>query len=142
MPPEQVRRLLWAAFSPAGTSTVGSRASFGLVVLSSFVAAIFSWVVASWLTRRRPISAKFAAMLIGLTISTAGFTAFFFFLQHFFESGREHAPFLSRAFLVEVFYSGLSLTYLFAVTGLRLFLPAGLVVLLVASFAFARRQEL
>jgi hypothetical protein len=113
-----------------------------LVAGGSLLAALFSWVAASLVAGRRPPSGRFAAMLVALTVSTAGFTALLFFLDHFFAEGRQHAPFLSKAFLIEVFYSGLSVTYLFAVTGLRLFFPLGLVALFFASHAFAVRREL
>jgi hypothetical protein len=114
----------------------------GLVALSSLIAAALSWPAASLVGRGRPPTARFAAMLIALTLSTALVTALLFFLQHFFAPGSRHAPFFSSYFLVEIFHSALSVTYLFAVTGLRLFFPAGLAVMILASLAFAVRREL
>jgi hypothetical protein len=127
----------------AGWQADGRLWSFlGIVAAGSFLAAGISWPSAALVSRRRPPTARFAAMLIGLTLSTALITAFLFFLQHFFAPGMEHAPVFTRWFLVELFYSGLSTTYLFAVTGLRLFFPVGLLVMVLASYAFAVRREL
>lgn len=114
----------------------------GLVAVAGFLAAAISWPAASLVSRHRPPTARFAAMLIALTLSTALITALLFFLQHFFAPGMRHAPLFSRFFLVELFHSALSVTYLFAVTGLRLFFPAGLVLMMLASGAFAARREL
>jgi hypothetical protein len=113
-----------------------------LVAPATLLAAALSWPAAALVSRGRPPTARFAAMLIALTLSTALLTAFLFFVQHFFAPGARHAPLFSTYFLVELFHSALAATYLFAVTGLRLFFPAGLVVMILASLAFARRREL
>ncbi len=118
------------------------RSFLGLVAMASFFAALFSWIAASLAAGRRPPPARFAAMLLALTLSTALATAFLFFLSHFFAPGNDHAPLLSRGFLVELFHSALSVTYLFIVTGLRLFFPVGLLVMVLASYSFAVRREL
>jgi len=127
----------------AGWSIDGRLWSFlGIVAVAGFLAAALSWLAASLVGRRRPPTARFAAMLIALTLSTALVTALLFFLQHFFAPGVRHAPLLSSFFLVELFHSAISVTYLFAVTGLRLFFPAGFGLMVLASYAFAARREL
>jgi hypothetical protein len=122
----------------AGWSLNGRLAELlALVGASGLGAGIMSWRAASSLASGRPFPARCAAMLLSLTLATAGFAVVIFVGDQFFTTGRQHAAFPSRAFATELLQSSVSLAYLFAVIGLRMYLPFGLLPLFAASFWFA-----
>ncbi|ADZ70017.1 hypothetical protein [Polymorphum gilvum] len=108
-------------------------------LLGSFVAWIAAAVVAC--LRRHP-SARFAAMVLSLGIGTVATTALLFFLQFRAYYAQWHDATLSKAWIVETLMTGATAAYLFGIEGMRILLPWGLPLLLLAALVFTRRQAL
>jgi uncharacterized membrane protein YsdA (DUF1294 family) len=122
---------------------MGDRAR--VVVLVFLVAGLAggaaAWTVAALLARHRPASARFAAMLVLLMVSTAGAVALAQFVQlaaavTWIGSGK---PLLDRLF--SPIGIGLKAVYVTAAAGLPLVLPWGVAALLAGAAAFAIRTR-
>nr|WP_205926316.1 MULTISPECIES: hypothetical protein [unclassified Rhizobium] len=92
-------------------------------------------------TRSRPVSARFAAFFLMLSIGTAAMTAFLFSMDYRWFYSRWHAPFGSLIWTFQLLYTGASAVYQFAILGLSLFLPFGLLCLIAVSAYLARRTH-
>jgi len=104
----------------------------------SFFGAVFARAFAALISRFRSVpSARFAAMLLGLSIGTAGMTAFLHFL-HFRAFYTEwHSEIWSIHWAVEQVMTGVNSAYIFVVEGMMLLLPWGLALLLAAAYDYA-----
>ncbi len=91
--------------------------------------------------RQRPTSARFAAFFLALSIGTAAMTAFLFAMDYRWFYSRWHAPFGSLIWIFQFLFTGASAVYQFAVLGLALFLPLGLLCLIVVSAYLARQRD-
>lgn len=82
---------------------------------------------------------RFALAIIGLATTTIGLTALAYAIQYrlYYSEWHDHA--FTIRWIFEVGFTTLAAIYQFAVMGMRLFLPVGLVALLVAGLWFARR---
>lgn len=109
-----------------------------LFFAGGFCGALFARLFAALITRFRPVpSARFAAMLLGLSCGTAGMTAFLHFL-HFRAFYTEwHSEIWSVHWAVEQIMTGVNSTYIFVVEGMMLLLPWGLALLLAAAYDYA-----
>jgi hypothetical protein len=100
------------------------------LTLVYFFGGALSWPVVVLLVRRfarqRPTSARFAAFFLALSIGTAAMTAFLFAMDYRWFYSRWHAPFGSLIWIFQFLFTGASAVYQFAVLGLALFLPLGL----------------
>ncbi len=83
---------------------------------------------------------RVAAALLCLAVATAAATGGIFALQYGDYYSTWHAPFLTVAWTFQFVFTTASALYQFAVLGLRLFLPIGLVALITASLFVARRR--
>ena len=114
-------------------------AAFALFSLGAAVAALLAWPLARIITRSRPASAQLAAILLLLMSGTAGFAAFFFFLQ----TRAYYAPYYpfepTLDWLYHFAFTGAAAAYQVGVLGVRYFLPLGLIPLFIAAFIFASR---
>ncbi len=112
-----------------------------LFALGALIAGFLSWLMAAMVAGNRPVSARFAAMMVLLAVSTAGLTAFLFFLQFRVYYAQWHASELTLLWLYQLAFTGASAVYIFMSSGLRMLLPFGLPVLFGAAYLFARRQR-
>ncbi|TXH85295.1 MAG: hypothetical protein E6Q77_00785 [Rhizobium sp.] len=113
------------------------------LTLVYFFGGALSWPILVPLTRRfvrrRPTSARFAAFFLALSIGTSAMTAFLFAMDYRWFYARWHAPFGSLIWTFQFLFTGASAVYQFAVLGLTLFLPFGLLCLLAVSAYLARQ---
>ncbi|SDU22862.1 hypothetical protein [Stappia sp. ES.058] len=116
-----------------------SLAVIAVFAVGSFFGAWLAWGAARILTwRRRRRSARFAAMVVCLSLGTAGLTAFFFFLQLRGYYADWHTHELSYRMFWEQVFTGATTAYIFGVMGARVLLPFMLLPLFAASWYFAR----
>ncbi|TWB61937.1 hypothetical protein FBZ98_1011283 [Rhizobium sp. ERR 922] len=115
------------------------------LTLVYFFGGALSWPILVPLTqrfaRRRPTGARFAAFFLALSIGTAAMTAFLFAMDYRWFYSRWHAPFGSLIWIFQFLFTGASAVYQFAVLGLTLFLPFGLLCLTAVSAYLARRAR-
>ncbi|MBN8951654.1 MAG: hypothetical protein BGP09_22030 [Rhizobium sp. 60-20] len=113
------------------------------LTLVYFFGGALSWPILVPLARRfarhRPTSARFAAFFLALSIGTAAITAFLFAMDYRWFYSRWHAPFGSLIWIFQFLFTGASAVYQFAILGLTLFLPLGLLCLIAVSAYLARR---
>ncbi|MGY5776800.1 hypothetical protein [Rhizobium sp. LEGMi135b] len=115
------------------------------LTLVYFFGGALAWPILVPLTRRfarrRPTSARFAAFFLALSIGTAAMTAFLFAMDYRWFYSRWHAPFGSLIWTFQFLFTGASAVYQFAVLGLALFLPFGLLCLIAVSAYLARQAR-
>lgn len=125
-----------------GEALTGRSAAVVLVMTASgFLGAVCAWGLASLLTFRRRkgrLPARFAAMMLSLTLGTAGFAALGFFLQLRAYYSDWHTTTISMQMFWEVAFTAASSSYVFAVLTVRPLLPFALLPLLAFSWYFAR----
>ena len=143
--------IVWASVMTAAVAvlTLGLRAEAvsgrTLAVLlvfatGSLIGALLAWLAArvlSW-PRRHRIAARFAAMVITLSLGTAGITAFLFFLQLRIYYLPWHANEISAQMFWETIFTAAGTAYIFGVMSARLLLPVMLLPLFAAAWFFAR----
>lgn len=110
-----------------------------------FLGGMLAWPVLLPLARlcahRRAVETRFAAYFVVLSIGTMAATAFLFALDYRIFYARWHAPFGSIVWMFQFAFTSASAVYQFAVLGSRLFLPLGLLFLVITSIHLARRQR-
>ncbi|MBB4278272.1 hypothetical protein [Rhizobium mongolense] len=115
------------------------------LALLYFAGGLFSWPfmlpIGRFFAYRRRIETRFAAFFVCLTAGTMLMTAFLFSMDYRIFYSRWHAPFGSLLWTYQFIFTGANAVYQFLVLGLRLFLPFGLVCLLVTSYALAKRMR-
>ncbi len=115
------------------------------LALVYFFGGALSWPILIPLTRRlirkRPASARFAAFFLVLSIGTTAMTAFLFAMDYRWFYSRWHAPFGSLVWTFQFLFTGASAVYQFAVLGVTLFLPFGLLCLIAVSAYLARHRH-
>lgn len=101
--------------------------------IAGFITAAIAWGLERMLTGRRPPTARFAAMVILLSIGTAGatFLASGLYTVQFFYADMEPLPTL-KGFENLLFFLAAH-GYSFAASTARLFLPLGVICLFLAS---------
>lgn len=118
-----------------------SAAVVAVFASGSFLGAWCAWGAASLVTLRRRKArgpARFAAMVLFLSVGTAAFAAFFFFLQLRAYYSEWHTQRISYRMLWEQVFTAATTAYIFGVMGVRALLPFALVPLLAFSLYFAR----
>ena len=127
----------------AGRQAFGGRVAtlLGLFAAAAFAAGLLAPAGTALLAATRPARTRFAAMTLLLVVLTAGFSAFFYFLQYQAYFSAFHAGIFTAYGVVQLLFTGASAAFQFAVFGLRLFLPAGLLVVFIAAFLHARQQD-
>lgn len=106
--------------------------------IASAMAAYLTMVLAETFVLEKPAMARFSFFFAALCISTIGLTAFIFAVHFRLTVSQWSAPFLSLEWIERTFFTMMTATYLFAVTGFRLLMPWGIVALSVASIGFSR----
>ncbi|MXN63779.1 hypothetical protein GR183_02580 [Stappia sp. GBMRC 2046] len=118
-----------------------SLVAVALFAAGSFLAAPIALGLAGIVAKYRPQpSARFAAMFVALTLTSAGITALLFYLQFRIYYSQWHETHLSRGLLMEILFTGASSGYIFVVGGVRPMLPVALPLILAVSFLYARRK--
>jgi hypothetical protein len=115
-----------------------------LLVAFFGIGAFIAFPVAAWVLRRAPhhwqTGQRFALAFVGLSLVTIGLTALIFALHFRAYFAEWHDDHLSVRLIFETVFTLLSAVYQFLVLGLRLYIPLGLVALLVASWSFATKR--
>ena len=116
---------------------------WSLTALMFFGAALawpFSLMAYRFLAFQRSRQAAFAAAFICLTIMTIGVTSVMFALLYRNFYAQWHGDPFTKLWLMQLIFTIGSALYQFAVQGLRLYLPLGVVFLFAASFMLARNH--
>ncbi|WP_153768489.1 hypothetical protein [Labrenzia sp. CE80] len=126
-----------------GEALSGRTLAVALMFLAgSFLGAIFARCFAGLICRwRKTPSARFASLFIGLSVGTAGLTAFIHYLHFSAYYAQWHGEFGSLHRLVEIIMTGASSAYIFTVQGMQLLLPWGLTLLFAAAWDYARSSR-
>lgn len=141
--------LFWgAAMGGSAYLDVAHRADHaGILAIALLFAAggALAFPVAFFLTRlaARPFGAagRLAACFILLGLGTAGATALVFAAQYRIHYAASHADAFSHVWALQLFFTLLAALYQFAVVGLRLYVPYGLLALAAFSLWFALRPR-
>jgi hypothetical protein len=99
------------------------------------IAWVLSILALSFLTRFLVLSAPYRAVLAacGLGLATIAVTAFLFALDYRAFYVRWHADAFTRDWILQFLFTGASAVYQFLVLGLRLYLPLGPLLVLLAT---------
>ncbi|TCL73568.1 hypothetical protein [Rhizobium sp. BK251] len=115
------------------------------VLLLYFLGGLLSWPfvlpVGLFFAHGRAPETRFASFFVVLAAGTVAMTAFLFALDYRFFYARWHAPFGSMVWIYQFLFTSASAVYQFAVLGVRLLLPLGLLCLFTTSFLLARRMR-
>ncbi len=110
-----------------------------LYAAAALCAGFLAWPIAEFIAGpQRPATARFAAMVVCLALLTSGLSALLYFLDHRVYFAAFHADAFTLKWAYQVLFTGAAAAFQFAVSGLRLLTPFGLVVLIAAGIAFAR----
>lgn len=125
---------------------IGSQTShWSMLILVYFLGGAIAWPFALYAMRvaaiRRRAEVRFAAAFLALTLGTIGFTAVIFAIIYRNFYAEWHGEFFSRLWFVQLAFTSATAIYQFAVIGLRLYLPLGLVMLFAASLWQARTMR-
>lgn len=116
-----------------------------MLILIYFLGGAIAWPFALYAMRvaaiRRRAEVRFAAAFLALSVGTIGFTAviFAFVYRNFY--AQWHGEFFSTLWFIQLAFTSATAIYQFAVIGLRLYLPLGLVMLFAASLWQARTMR-
>jgi hypothetical protein len=110
-----------------------------------FAGGVTAWfpalILARFLSFNTPLQTRFSACFLFLSLTTFAMTALIFALQYRIFYSQWHAPLLTRIWILQQIFTTAAAIYQFAVLGLRLYLPLGVIVLIGTSFALARRMR-
>lgn len=115
------------------------------VAVIYLVGALIAFPPALWLARvlslGKPRDVACAAFFLALAVATIGITAAIYALDYRSYYTQWHAPAFSKSWTLQFVFTIAGALYQFAVLGLRLYMPLGLVALLVAALWFARQPR-
>lgn len=109
-----------------------------LMFIGTSVGGAFGWFFSIWFSTHRISPKRFATSIVLILIFTVGIAALLFALQYRFYYSQWHMPVFSIGWLFQLFFTGLSALYLFAVQGLRLLLPFAPIGLIIATITFTK----
>ncbi len=89
----------------------------------------------------RRLDTRFAASFLALALCTILMTAFLFSLQYRQFYAQWHAPFGTEIWMFQYVFTAASAVYQFMVYGLKLYLPAGMVMILLTAAFLARHMR-
>jgi hypothetical protein len=104
---------------------------------AAFAAPITLWFVRIIGTKNS--NSAFATSFILLSVFTIAFTAILFALDFWHYFVQWHGPTFSKLWLNQFIFTFASALYQFLVSGLRLYLPCGLIALIIASLWASQR---
>jgi len=113
-----------------------------LVFFGAACAWPFSLATFRFIAFRRAREAAFAAAFLSLTAFTIGMTAIAFAVIYRNFYAQWHGDPFTKLWLAQLVFTTASALYQFAVQGVRLYLPLGLVFLFAASYLLARSHHL
>lgn len=115
------------------------------LALLFFLGGTLGWLaslpIARAVSRNRRQENRLAACFLGLTLGTTGFTALLFAFQYRMFYARWHDPFLTVTWCIQLVATSLGAIYQFLVLGVPNFLPVAFPLVLVVSFALAKRMR-
>lgn len=111
-----------------------------LVLFSSIIAYPLARLTLHIIDRKKRFETQFAGSFFCLTIATIGLTAATYSLSYWSFYAQWHGPAFSRLWVWQFFFTNLGALYQFAVMGLKLYLPLGIVFLTLASWLIAREK--
>jgi hypothetical protein len=115
------------------------------LALLYFTGGLLAWPfilpLGRFLAHRRSPETRFAAFFLTLAAGTILMTAFLFAMDYRVFYSAWHASFGSLTWVFQFVFTGASAVYQFAVLGIRLFLPLGLLCLFGTSVALAKRMR-
>lgn len=113
-----------------------------IILLMSFATSIVGYLLAMLAVRtfvkRNRFETRFAGYFSFLIVMTIGCNAIFFCIHYWLFYTQWHAPFLSKTWAWQFIFTNVGALYQFAVLGLLLYLPLGLIFLTITSFLKAR----
>ena len=112
-----------------------------LYAAGAFLSFPFSLFFATFLGASRRADTRFAASFLSLSFCTLAMTAFLFSQQFRLFYAQWHSDFGTKLWLNEFVFTSASAVYQFLVSGLRLYLPLGLIELILASLWLAKRMR-
>jgi hypothetical protein len=104
--------------------------------------AFFAAPIALWCARiiaRKNANSAFSAMFVLLSVGTIGLTALMFAFDFWLYFSQWHGDLFSGLWINQFVFTFASAIYQFLVSGLRLYLPLGLIALVIASMWASRR---
>lgn len=113
----------------------------GAVLCGAAAGGLLAWTTAARLAGRRPASARFAAMLVLLTVGTAAGLAATLFVRLAAPVPWMHPERSALETVFSIVGIGLKAVYVTAAAGLPLLLPWGLLPLFAGAAAFALRTR-
>jgi uncharacterized membrane protein len=125
--------LLWRHMLPLGLT----RLTFIFGLGGALAAPIALWCAK--IIARKNANSAFAAMFMILSTSTIGLTAMIFAIDFWSYFSQWHGEVFSRLWVIQFVFTFGSAIYQFMVSGLRLYLPLGLVALILASMWASHR---
>ena len=135
--------LISASFSlwqSNGFLTSHSTSILFLVFFSAFIAFPLAMVTLHILDRHKRFETQLAGCFLFLTIATIGITAVAYSLNYWSFFHQWHGALFSRLWAWQFFYTNLGALYQFAVIGLRLFMPLGIIFLCLMSYFIAQKN--
>jgi hypothetical protein len=124
-----------------GMETAHVRDLAMLFFAGGLLAWLFMLPLGRFLAHRRSLKTRFAAFFVALAAGTILMTAFLFAMDYRVFYSAWHASFGSTTWVLQFVFTGASAVYQFAVLGIRLFLPLGLLCLFGTSIALAKRMR-
>ena len=112
-----------------------------LYAAGAFLSFPFSLFFATFFGAGRRADTRFAASFLSLSFCTLAMTAFIFSQQFRLFFAQWHGDFGTGLWLNEFVFTSASAVYQFLVSGLRLYLPVGLIELILASLWLAKRMR-
>lgn len=112
-----------------------------LYAAGGFLSFPFSLFFATFFGSGRRGDTRFAASFLSLTCCTIAMTAFLFSQQYRLFYAQWHDDFGTGLWLNEYVFTSAAAVYQFFVFGLRLYLPLGLIELILASLWLAKRMR-
>ncbi len=112
----------------------------GMFAAGGFCGFVGAWLLLGFVPDSWDAARRFALAFILIGAGTVGFTALFFALQFLAYFSQWHDDHASKRLLFETVFTILSACYQFLVLGLRLYIPFGLLALIIAAWAYAQRR--
>ncbi len=113
-----------------------------IILLMFFTTSIVGYMLAMLAVRlfvnTTRFETRFAGYFLFLIIMTIGCNALFYCLSYWSFYSQWHAPILSRTWVWQFFFTNIGALYQFAVLGLLLYLPLGLIFLTITSYLKAK----
>lgn len=110
--------------------------------MMSFATSIIGYLLAMLavkiFVRRRSFETRFAGYFFFLIFMTIGCNVLFYSLDYWYFYTQWHAPFPTKTWVYQFIYTNAGALYQFAVLGLKLYLPLGLLFLTIASYFKAK----